>query len=121
MPFSSSVKYTGRHEGVEFETREVTFTQGEGDKEGIIPGIEIATKKMKKGERDQLTIAAKYAYGEEGCSELNIPPSATLDYDVEMISFEKVIVVTVFSCLSPPPPQFIPSSFRWPALKRSLN
>ena len=90
MSICFSVRYTGRHKGLEFESREVTFTQGEADKEGIIAGIEIATKKMKKGECDQLTISAKYGYGDAGCPELNIPPNATLDYEVEMISFEKV-------------------------------
>lgn len=84
-----TIKYTGQHEGRVFETREVTYTQGEGDEEGVIQGLEIAAKKMKLGEIDRLTIAPKYAYGETGCSQLGIPPNATLVYEVEMVNFEK--------------------------------
>jgi FKBP-type peptidyl-prolyl cis-trans isomerase len=84
------VRYTGRCEDKVFETREVTFTQGEGDEEGIIPGLEIATKKMKLEEHDRLIISPKYAYGEAGCPDKGVPPNATLTYEVEMLNFEKV-------------------------------
>ena len=96
----------------------MTFTQGEADKEGIIAGIEIATKKMKKGECDQLTISAKYGYGDAGCPELNIPPNATLDYEVEMISFEKVRTEAITISWTFPPMQPWTTKWRWSALKR---
>lgn len=86
---SVTIKYTGQYEGKVFETRQVTFTQGEGDEDGIIPGLEIATKKMKLGEKDRLVISPKYAFGETGCPELGVPPNATLAYEVEMVNFEK--------------------------------
>ncbi|KAL8615622.1 hypothetical protein ACOMHN_026612 [Nucella lapillus] len=86
-----TIKYTGEHEGRVFvESREVSFTQGEGDEKGIVSGLELATQKMKKGEENELTISPKYAYGDKGCADLNIPPNATLVYNVKMVNFEKV-------------------------------
>ena len=57
---------------------------------GVVEGIEEGLKKMKKEEKAKLLVKAKYAYGAEGNSELNIPPSADLEYHVELIKFEKV-------------------------------
>ncbi|XP_076471077.1 peptidyl-prolyl cis-trans isomerase FKBP4-like [Babylonia areolata] len=85
-----TIRYTGKHEGRVFEEREVTFTQGEGEEEGIVPGLELATLKMKKEEQNELTLSPKYAYGEKGNPDLGVPPNATLVYDVEMVNFEKV-------------------------------
>ena len=53
----------------------------------VIRGWDEGFAKMRVGERALLTVAAKYAYGEEG-SPPKIPPKATLAFDVELISFE---------------------------------
>ncbi|PVD33481.1 hypothetical protein C0Q70_04737 [Pomacea canaliculata] len=84
-----NIRYKAFYNGAEFESREVSFIQGDGDEVGIVKGVEIATKKMKKNEICRLDVAAKYAYGTAGCPEKNIPPNANLVYEVEMISFEK--------------------------------
>nr|KAG5689470.1 hypothetical protein BaRGS_021017 [Batillaria attramentaria] len=84
-----TLKYKGFLDNKEFESREVTFVQGDGDEAGLIPGLEVATKKMKKGEVARLDIAPKYAYGKDGCAEKGVPGDARLVYEVEMVSFEK--------------------------------
>ena len=63
---------------------------GEGETEGIVEGLEIALKKFKKGEKSRLKIQPKYAYGNTGCPDKNIPPDAELIYDVTLKNFEKV-------------------------------
>ncbi|XP_076450205.1 peptidyl-prolyl cis-trans isomerase FKBP4-like isoform X2 [Babylonia areolata] len=83
-----TIRYQGWCEGQEIEVRQVTYTQGEGDDVGLIPGVEIAAKHMKKGELDRLTLSSKYAYGEEGSADLGVLPRATVVCDVEMVHFE---------------------------------
>ena len=48
---------------------------------------------MKKGEVASLTIAPEYAFGSsESKQDLAVvPPNSTLYYDVELVSFEKVV------------------------------
>ncbi|CAH2007241.1 unnamed protein product [Acanthoscelides obtectus] len=84
------IHLTGKHEGKVFEDKKITFVIGEGSEANIIPGIEIAVEKFKKGEISTLTIQPQYAYGDKGCPELGIPPNATLEYTVEMKNFEKI-------------------------------
>ncbi|ESO02599.1 hypothetical protein HELRODRAFT_185002 [Helobdella robusta] len=83
------VHIIGLLNGVEFENRDVTFTVGEACESGIVDGLEMAITKMKKGEKAKLNIKSKYAYAAEGNSQLNIPPSADLEYHVELKKFEK--------------------------------
>lgn len=85
------VKYTASCKGNVFEdNREVEFIVGEADEQGIIPGLEQAVKKMKQYEKSKFEIKASQAYGAEGKAEFNIPAGADLEYEVEMLSFEKV-------------------------------
>lgn len=83
------IHVVGLLNGVEFENRDVSLVIGEGMEVGVVEGIEEGLKKMKKEEKAKLLVKAKYAYGAEGNSELNIPPSADLEYHVELIKFEK--------------------------------
>jgi hypothetical protein len=48
---------------------------------------------MKKGERAMLTCTAPYAYGDAG-SGPTIPPGATLNFDVEVISWKSAKALT---------------------------
>lgn len=84
------VHITGKLEDRIFDDREVTFTVGECTEENIIPGIEIAVEKFKKNERARLKIKPRYAFGNKGSSEFNIPPNATVVYEVNLKSFERV-------------------------------
>ncbi|KAK3101889.1 hypothetical protein FSP39_007078 [Pinctada imbricata] len=83
------IHYVGRYKENVFEDREVEFTMGEGDAQGIVEGVEEAAKKMKEGEKCRLDVKAIRAYGSQGKPEFNIPPDADLHYDVEMLHFEK--------------------------------
>jgi FKBP-type peptidyl-prolyl cis-trans isomerase FklB len=55
---------------------------------GVIPGWTEALQLMKEGDKWQLVIPAKLAYGESGPSP-KIGPNATLVFDVELLSIEK--------------------------------
>ena len=50
---------------------------------GVIPGFSEGLHLMKKGGVYKLRIPAKIAYGERG-SPPNIPPNATLDFDIRV-------------------------------------
>jgi FKBP-type peptidyl-prolyl cis-trans isomerase FklB len=54
----------------------------------VIPGWTEALQLMKEGDKWQLAIPAKLAYGDQGAGE-KIGPNATLLFDVELIAIEK--------------------------------
>ncbi|KAI3833807.1 hypothetical protein MKX03_011372, partial [Papaver bracteatum] len=62
------------------------FKLGQGQ---VIKGWDLGIKTMKKGENAIFTIPAELAYGEAG-SPPTIPPSATLQFDVELLSWSSV-------------------------------
>ncbi|MCL7034530.1 hypothetical protein MKW94_011485 [Papaver nudicaule] len=62
------------------------FKLGQGQ---VIKGWDLGIKTMKKGENAIFTIPAELAYGETG-SPPTIPPSATLQFDVELLSWSSV-------------------------------
>jgi FKBP-type peptidyl-prolyl cis-trans isomerase 2 len=83
------VHYAGcLEDGTEFDSSysrdaPVVFCLGKGE---VIKGWDLAIATMKKGEKAKITIAPEYAYGEKG-SPPKIPPSATLVFTVELISW----------------------------------
>uniref|UniRef100_A0A6B2L3D5 peptidylprolyl isomerase n=1 Tax=Arcella intermedia TaxID=1963864 RepID=A0A6B2L3D5_9EUKA len=66
------------------ESREIVIGQEE-----ITEGLEKALQSMKKGEHSIFKVKAKYAYGEKGEPQHNVPPNEDLQYEIEMICFEK--------------------------------
>ncbi|GFY45705.1 peptidyl-prolyl cis-trans isomerase FKBP4 [Trichonephila inaurata madagascariensis] len=83
------VHLVGKYDGKQFEERDVKFELGDGCDVGIVDGLEIALKKFKKGEKSMITLSPKYAFGSDGNAEFNIPPNATVEYEVTLKSFEK--------------------------------
>ena len=55
---------------------------------GVVPCWTEAVQKMKKGEKAQIVCPSAAAYGDRG-SPPNIPPGATLSFEVELIDFHK--------------------------------
>jgi FKBP-type peptidyl-prolyl cis-trans isomerase FkpA len=55
---------------------------------GVVPCWTEALQKMKKGEKAQVVCPAAVAYGDRG-SPPNIPPGATLSFEVELLDFHK--------------------------------
>ena len=86
-----AVHMTGMCNGRIFDERDVTFIMGCGSEAGIVPGVEIALKKFRRGEKSRLKVAANYGYGSEGCSAYNIAPGEELSFEVEMRQFFRVI------------------------------
>lgn len=80
----------GKYDGKVFEDRTVSFTVGEGSEANVIDGVERAIQKLKKGETARIIIKPQYGFGSEGSNELGVPPNATVEYVVTLVSFEKV-------------------------------
>ncbi|CAH1125938.1 unnamed protein product [Ceutorhynchus assimilis] len=79
----------GTYNGNVFDKRTVTFNLGEGSDQNVIEGIEIALQHFKTSESSRLIIQPKYAFGQTGSTEFNIPASAVVEYVVTLNSFEK--------------------------------
>ncbi|XP_050454390.1 FK506-binding protein 59-like isoform X1 [Cataglyphis hispanica] len=84
-----NIHLVGKYNGQIFEERDVEFTLGEGEIEGIVEGVEIALQRFLSGEKSRLLIKSKYAFKEKGNPEFNIPPNADVEYEVELKNFEK--------------------------------
>ena len=78
----------GRYQNRIFEEREFSCCLDDND---LIAGLNIALKKFKQGERSRLTIGPEYAFGKTGNEKLGIPPDATIQYEVVLKNFEKVV------------------------------
>lgn len=83
------VHLVGKYESKVFEDRTVSFAIGEGSEVGVVEGIEIALLKLKKGEKALLKLKPQFAFGDAGKPDVSIPPNATVEYEVELKSFEK--------------------------------
>ncbi|KAK4732905.1 hypothetical protein R3W88_025893 [Solanum pinnatisectum] len=77
-----------KSDGVEFSVQDGYFC----------PALSKAVKTMKKGERVLLTVKPQYAFGETGKvasgDEGGVPPNATLQINLELISWKIVSEVT---------------------------
>ncbi|CAI9297453.1 unnamed protein product [Lactuca saligna] len=86
------VHYTGTLlDGTQFDSSRdrgtpFKFTLGQGQ---VIKGWDQGIKTMKKGENALFTIPAELAYGASG-SPPTIPPNATLQFDVQLLSWSSV-------------------------------
>lgn len=85
-----TVHYTGTLEnGSVFDSsrnkgRPFQFKLGLGQ---VIKGWDEGVAQLSKGQRATLKCSPDYAYGSSGAGGV-IPPNATLNFDVELISFE---------------------------------
>ncbi|XP_017793268.1 PREDICTED: FK506-binding protein 59-like isoform X2 [Habropoda laboriosa] len=86
-----NVHLTGMYNDKIFEDRDVSFSLGEGENCGVIEGVEIALESFKAGEKSRLKIKSKYAFKNAGKPEFDIPANATVEYIVELKSFERTV------------------------------
>ena len=82
-----TMSYDGRiQDGTRFDAAEkFRFTLGAGD---VIKGWDRGIVGMKRGGKRQLIIPPKLGYGKKG-SAPEIPPNATLDFTVTLLSISK--------------------------------
>jgi len=80
----------GKYDDVEFDKRDVSMEIGDCASSNLIPGIEIAVKKMKRGEMSRFDIESKHAFGNLGNAAWNIPPGAAVTYEIHLKEFEKI-------------------------------
>lgn len=89
--FTVGLNYVGTVQatGAEFDRNHggypFSFKLGAGS---VIQGWEDGVLHMRIGEKARLTIAPEKGYGDEG-SEPDVPPGATLCFDVELVSIEE--------------------------------
>nr|MBA3902022.1 FKBP-type peptidyl-prolyl cis-trans isomerase [Bacteroidota bacterium] len=84
------VKYTGYLlDGTMFDQEDIPFTFNLDAEGQVIPGLEIAIKRMKKGGKAKIIIPSHLAFGELGSSNGLIPPKAPLIYEIELIAVNK--------------------------------
>ena len=71
-----------------FRPVELTFTIGENL--DAIRGFEQAIMNMYKGEKSLFILQPEYGFVKHGNQEKKIPPNAVLEFEIELIAFEKV-------------------------------
>ena len=59
-----------------------------GERDQLIPGLQIAIQKMRKGEKAKIIIPSYLAFGGEGSSNGWIPPYTPLEYEVEILNLK---------------------------------
>merc|ERR1739838_1097269 len=83
-----NVTLVGKYDGKVFEEKTLTVIVDEDD-DHLIPAIPIAIKTMKTNERCRIQVSSKYAYGNDGNKEKNIPADATVVYEITMNSMQR--------------------------------
>ncbi|XP_054159035.1 peptidyl-prolyl cis-trans isomerase FKBP4-like [Oppia nitens] len=90
MGATCDISIVGKYDGKVFEQRNVTFSVGEASEEGLVDGLEIAVRKMKKGEKAEVHIRPQYSFGANGRPEFGIPTDYTeVVYEITLNKFEK--------------------------------
>lgn len=81
------INLSGKHNGQIVESEE-NFLLQLSDNE-VVQGLDMAIGLMDIGETAEITVASRFAYGEQGLPAKNIPPNATIVYTVELLSAEE--------------------------------
>ncbi|KAA0067644.1 70 kDa peptidyl-prolyl isomerase-like [Cucumis melo var. makuwa] len=68
------------------------------DEEQVVEGLDLAVRKMKKGEIASVTIHPQYAFGSSDSSQdlAVVPANSIVHYEVELVSFVKVCLKYLF-------------------------
>ncbi|CAF3471368.1 unnamed protein product [Rotaria sp. Silwood1] len=80
------LKLKGTHNGRIFDERIVNFIAGEGCVHDIPHGVELCAYKMATGEQSRVYLKSEAV---ECLAKYNIPPDATVEYDLTLIRVER--------------------------------
>jgi FK506-binding protein 4/5 len=70
-----------------FEQKEEKLVIGEDP--AALQGLEAAIKSMKQGEISVFKVKSAWAYGSAGNSALKVPANSDLEYEIELLAFDK--------------------------------
>eukprot|EP00286_Rhodomonas_abbreviata_P016776 CAMPEP_0181316480 /NCGR_PEP_ID=MMETSP1101-20121128/15918_1 /TAXON_ID=46948 /ORGANISM="Rhodomonas abbreviata, Strain Caron Lab Isolate" /LENGTH=199 /DNA_ID=CAMNT_0023423731 /DNA_START=164 /DNA_END=760 /DNA_ORIENTATION=+ len=100
--YELSLHLTGKHNDIPFDTTTTatpdtttatpdnkprTYTLGA---KTLCKGVEETLKTMKKGEHARVVIPPQHAFGEAGWAEKGVPGGASVEYELELVSWMKV-------------------------------
>lgn len=90
------IRATGRCVQSNKEILEISSANTADDPSELVLGsgklpeaLELAIPQMKKGEKALITAPGDYGYGTALTSQLNVPTAEDLEFEVELVSFEK--------------------------------
>jgi len=73
------------------EERNVQFFIGEASEEGIVDGVELAVRKMRKGEKCEVILKAEYAFEFNGRPEYEIPDNISqIRLEITLKNFQNI-------------------------------
>lgn len=84
-----SVKLVGKSGDRVFDEREVSFVVGEASEADLIPGIDIAVSKMKKGETSRILIRKDYAWNDLPPRQFDLTPGDDVTYEITLNEFDR--------------------------------
>lgn len=73
---------------VDYSPETKRFEWKVGEKDQLLPGIQLALFYLRKGEKAKIILPSRFAFGENGSSGGFIPPFTPLEYEIEILNLK---------------------------------